>query len=154
MSADLEDLTCITHNYPGSNGLATDSQGVLYITTGDFNFINPKGSLTKIGMNNNDMVLKKAKSANGLYYDDKSDCLYYSEVYSGIYKYDILNRTESKVLGKSKIVEGFDDFCVDNNNNIWIADPPADQSMLKADLNVTQPEKKRPLSRARETVSL
>ncbi len=98
--------------------------------------------------------MKKAKSANGLYYDDKSDCLYYSEVYSGIYKYDILNRTESKVLGKSKIVEGFDDFCVDNNNNIWIADPPADQSMLKADLNVTQPEKKRPLSRARETVSL
>lgn len=125
VSSNLHNITKITSDYPGLNGLATDSEYELYITTGDFNFINPKGSLVKIGILNNETVLTQAKSANGLFYDDKENSLYYSEVYSGISKYNILNNTVSKVLGKSKIVEGFDDFCIDNSNNIWIADPPS-----------------------------
>ena len=115
VSSNLQNITQITSDYPGLNGLTTDSEYELYITTGDFNFFNPKGSLVKIGILNNKTILTQAKSANGLYYDDKEKSLYYSEVYSGIYKYNTLNTTVSKVLGKSKIVEGFDDFCIDNS---------------------------------------
>lgn len=124
MSSDLQNIERISNNYSGLNGFATDAQGELYIATSNFNMLNPKGSIITIGGKTGDTLVTKTKAVNGLFYHAQTNSLFYSEVFTGISQFDFANKTSHTVLGKSKILEGFDDFCIDSQNNLWIADPP------------------------------
>ncbi|HZK19975.1 MAG TPA: SMP-30/gluconolactonase/LRE family protein [Treponemataceae bacterium] len=125
MSSDLQNIERISNNYSGLNGFATDAHGELYIATSNFNMLYPKGSIINIGGKTGDTLVTKTKAVNGLFYDDKTNSLFYSEVFTGISQFDFASETSHTVLGKSKILEGFDDFCIDSQNNLWIADPPS-----------------------------
>ncbi len=121
----------ITRDYPGLNGLCMDREGDLYFTTGNFNYIRPEGSIYKMELNGKGeydkpvVLLSGLRSANGLYYSEKEDALFFTEVFMGVKKYVIGTGKTEKIFGKSRLIEGFDDLCIDSSGNIWVADPPS-----------------------------
>jgi len=116
--------------YRGINGLATDSNGHLYFTTGNLKFLSPKGAVYKMsydpGQNTYGSpfkIIDRLGSANGLYYSEYYDALIITETFSGVSKIDLSSNTAAPLLNKSKMVEGFDDVTVDSKGRIWVAEP-------------------------------
>jgi sugar lactone lactonase YvrE len=116
--------------YRGINGLATDSDGHLYFTTGNLKFLSPEGALYKMSYDPAQntygkpvKVIDSLGSANGLYYSEYYDALIITETFSGISKIDLSSNTVVPLLNKSKMVEGFDDVTVDSKGRIWVAEP-------------------------------
>ena len=120
----------VTENIKGINGVAFDKNGMLYIAGGNMNMVFPRGKIYNMQVHPDGthgalgVALPKAASPNGLWFDTKTAKLVVSETYSGICTFDPASKIKSCVFGKSRMVEGFDDVCIDSAGNYWVADQP------------------------------
>lgn len=68
--------------------------------------------------------LSGLSSPNGLNVGIETGNIIFSETFKGISSLDLKSNEIKKVFGKSRIVEGFDDLCLDSQGNYWVADQP------------------------------
>lgn len=127
---ELENATKLYDGYPGINGLTISDNGTLYFAIGNLKLMNPQGKIYQMVYNKNtgysqpEIFLDDLGSANGMYYDSEKDRLIFTETYKGVSEYNFNTGETTLIAGKSKVVEGFDDACLDSQGNIIIADPP------------------------------
>jgi sugar lactone lactonase YvrE len=129
INKNLDAYKKITDDIPGLNGLTIDNSGNIYIATGNMKFGNPKGAILKIENNNGiygypEIFIPDLKSANGLYFNPADNCMIFTEVFNGVKKVNLDSKKINKIFGKTRIVEGFDDVCIDKSGNYWVADQP------------------------------
>lgn len=130
IDTELKSHKKITTSYKGINGLTIDPQGDLYFSIGDLEFLFPDGAIYKMLYNSEleqygqpKLFLDNLGSANGIFYSTFYDSLLFTETFSKLSKINMRTNKVSKVLGKTKIIEGFDDLCVDSKGRIWVAEP-------------------------------
>ena len=120
----------ITFDFAGVNGLAIDNQNNIYFTVGNMNMLKPKGAIYIMkALENNKydtpiIFIENLKSPNGLFYDKKNNSLIFTEVFSGVKSINLENNKIKSIFGKTRLIEGFDDLCVDSKGNYWVADQP------------------------------
>jgi len=130
IDVDLNKPEQITKDFPGVNGLAIDKKNNLYFVAGNMKFLNPKGTIYIMKpLDNNkydepEIFMENLKSPNGLFYNEKDNILIFTEVFSGVKTLNLSDNKISPVHGKSRLVEGFDDVCIDSRGNYWTADQP------------------------------
>lgn len=130
INANLNNHEQITKNFPGINGLAIDNKNNIYFVSGNMNFLNPKGAiyimkpLDNGGYHEPEIFIDGLKSPNGLFFNEKDNVLIFTEVFHGVKSINIADKKIKLVHGKSRLVEGFDDVCIDSRGNCWTADQP------------------------------
>lgn len=119
----------VTERFPGINGLSFDNNGFLYFAVGNLDFWNPQGAIYRMKVNQRGSVsepqvlLARVKSPNGMFFAGQ-DLLAYTETFDGVTLRDLKTKGSKKILGKTRLVEGFDDLTIDRRGNFWIADQP------------------------------
>lgn len=120
----------ITDKFKGLNGLSIDRKGDLYFATGDLEFFFPDGAIYKMPFNEElkqygepELYLDDLGSANGMFYSASHESVFFTETFSKVSMVNLQTIKVSEVFGKTKIVEGFDDLCLDSKGRIWVAEP-------------------------------
>lgn len=133
--ADLESMEIITQLYPAINGLAFDDQGRCYITSSNFNFLFPKGSIHRFTVlpdgtfSKTEVLVPSMGMANGLYTDPENGRIMYTDTLEsvGLIVPQSTNDQEKAALEviyrKASMTEAFDDLCTDSRGRLWITDP-------------------------------
>lgn len=127
---DLSNKKVLFGNYQGINGGIFDSKFNFYFASGKLNPFDSAGIIYKAvfdesgEMKKPEAYLTGLSSPNGLNMDFETGNIIFSETFKGIRSLDLKNKEISKIFGKSRIVEGFDDLCMDSNGNYWVADQP------------------------------
>lgn len=127
---ELKAYKKITGKFKGINGLSIDAVGNLYFTTGDLEFFFPDGALYKMAYNQElkqydapELFIDKLGSANGIFYSEFYNSLVLTETFKKVSSINLKTRESELIFGKSKMIEGFDDLCVDSSGRIWAAEP-------------------------------
>lgn len=127
INKDLSGAEEVSENIKGINGLTINSN-IIYYSYGNMNYFSPEGGIGAIKLNNGrsdlSVINDQLESANGLFYSKDNNLLYFTEVFNGAYSLNPLNNSIDKVFGKSRMIEGFDDMCIDSYGNFWVADQP------------------------------
>jgi sugar lactone lactonase YvrE len=129
IARDLSSKGKITENYPAMNGICADSQGNLYFASSNFNLFHPDGKVYRMISNENGLFsppepyILDAGGANGLYYDQLQDKIFFSNTLGGIYEFTSQDNTLKEVYLKLKFLEACDDLCTDISGNVWMTDP-------------------------------
>lgn len=130
VDTELKSYVKITDKFKGINGLSIDHKGDLYFAIGDLEFFSPNGAIFKMAYNEKlkqyskpELFLGKLGSANGMFYSKTHNSIFFTETFSKVSMVNLQTKKVSEVFGKTKIVEGFDDLCVDSKNRIWVAEP-------------------------------
>jgi len=130
MNMNLENAKKVTDYYVGMNGLCIDKKSNIYFASGNMNLINDKGKIYKMNKNQKggydspEILIDNLGTANGLFYDKKNDLLFYTEVFKGASVFNLNTLKKVFLFGRTKLVEGFDDLCVDKMGNVWVGDQP------------------------------
>ncbi len=125
----------ITGNFQAINGMASDSRGNLYFTSSNAKWINPQGKVYRMRLTDNgtyaapELFLEDTGTANGLYYGENQDWIYYSNTLGGVYWFSPEDAALHAVYLKLHFLEATDDICTDISGNIWMTDPG--QSTIK-----------------------
>ncbi len=129
---DLQSFTRFSATYKGINGLASTVTGDLYFATGNMSMFSPQGAIYKIPYDAGlqqygepELIDSGLRSANGLYYSAYYNALFFTETFTKVAMLDMQSNTVEELFGKTRIVEGFDDLCVDSIGRIWVAEPVA-----------------------------
>lgn len=117
------------HYYPGINGMTADNRGNIYFSTGNMDFFKPDGAIFRFapgadGKGDIHLFLENLQSPNGLIYNETDNSLVFSETFHGVNVMQLDNGNVRFLFGKTRMVEGFDDLCIDHSGNIWVTDPP------------------------------
>lgn len=126
LSQDLETSTKITTDYPGINGITIDNNSQLYFASSNFNFVNPKGDIYKIDLNNSiqpSIYIKNAGLANGLCFDSKSNLIYYTDTLKGVYSFTSKKNDLVKIFKPQSFMGAIDDIGTDSKGRLWITEP-------------------------------
>jgi sugar lactone lactonase YvrE len=119
----------LTGNYPSLNGIAADTKGNVYFTSSNFSILSPEGALYRMtpsdhsGYSEPEVIFGDAGLANGLYYDERRDAIYFSNTLEGVYLLNLTSGSVERVYLKTRFMEACDDLCTDIAGNIWMADP-------------------------------
>ena len=127
---ELKSYKGVTGLFKGINGLCTDDRGNLYFAIGDLEFFFPDGAIYKMSYNQKlkkynppELHIDKLGSANGLFYSNYYKALILTETFSKVSMVNLDTKAIKKVFDKSKLIEGFDDVCVDSKGRFWVAEP-------------------------------
>ncbi|NTV84354.1 MAG: SMP-30/gluconolactonase/LRE family protein [Bacteroidales bacterium] len=129
VSNDLAGMERISTDFPSMNGICFDGKGNLYFTSSNFNFFHPDGKVYRM-LSDGDGLFRSpepyilnAGGANGLFYDDFQDEIFFSNTLGGIYKFTSQDNNLNAVYLKLRFMEACDDLCTDISGNIWMTDP-------------------------------
>lgn len=129
---DLQSVSEVTGAYGGINGLTSTPTGDLYFATGNMKMFSPMGAIFVMRFDPSlqeygepELLVDNLGSANGLYYSNYYDTVFFSETFNKVATLDPQTHAITEWFGKTKIVEGFDDVCVDSKGRIWVAEPVA-----------------------------
>lgn len=129
---ELRSAMRVSGDYPGINGLTRGPEGALYFATGNLRMFSPRGALYKLEFDAvqhqysaPQPLLLDIGSANGMLYHEHSQELLFSETFSKVSSFDLATQSTSELFGKTRLVEGFDDLCVDSKGRIWVTEPVA-----------------------------
>lgn len=132
-SPDLTNAIQLTSAFPCLNGVDMDDAGNLYFASAKLSLLNPGGNIYKIsaqqlasGTNlSTQLFLPDLKvSANGVFIEPQHQTLYFSGTFKGVESISLDGKDRTPIVGKSRMVEGFDDLCVDGRGLLYIADQP------------------------------
>lgn len=126
----LNSLGVIAEGYPGINGMTMDNDHNIYFATGNMNPFKTDGAIYRMLLSDEgtyghpEVYINTEGSANGIFYNEIDKSIVFTETFSGVNKIDMTGKNVELVFGKSRLVEAFDDLCVDSNGNYWVADTP------------------------------
>ncbi len=130
VARDLKSYEKISGQYPGINGMTITPEGDIFFAAGDLEFFSPDGEIYRMRYDAKtksyaepELFLDDLGSANGMLYSKADDTILFTETFSKLSKFDPKTKKISLVLDKTKIVEGFDDLCIDSFGRIWLAEP-------------------------------
>lgn len=128
-SRDLDLFERVTSDYPAINGMTCDSSANIYFASSNFNFIHPEGWVYRMTtspeqpLSTPELIFHDAGLSNGLYYDQYSDEIFYSNTIVGIYKFTPGHPGLTEVYLKLRFMEACDDLCTDRSGMVWMTDP-------------------------------
>lgn len=130
VDTELKSYVKITDKFKGINGLSIDDNDNIYFAIGDLEFFFPDGAIYKMTYdeklnryNKPELFLDKLGSANGVFYSKIHNSILFTETFSKVSMVSLQTKKVTEVFGKTKIVEGFDDLCMDSKGRIWVAEP-------------------------------
>lgn len=130
INKELTSIELLYGGFRGINGLAVDTSGSLYFTTGNLNIMNPAGAVYKIPFNSTEKqyenpiaLFTNMKSPNGIFYSEYYSSLVITETFSGVSILDTTSNVSIPVFDKTRLVEGFDDLATDSAGRFWVAEP-------------------------------
>jgi hypothetical protein len=145
---DLSHPVAITQAYPCLNGVDLGPDGALYFAAARFSMSRPKGwiyKLTAAQLNSmnpeasltaqmclpiSPLILEPELwkevdlCANGVFYSDLRDRLFITGTFRGVASLIPEVKELSMELEKSRMIEGFDDLCIDSKGRIIVGDQP------------------------------
>lgn len=125
----MDTMYRITGDLPGANGICADRSGNLYVASSNFKLTRPRGDI---------FILRKIPDgtyaapeslfgniglANGLFYDNSQNRIFFSNTIGGVYSFVPGERTFREEYLKLHFTEACDDLCTDIGGNIWMTDP-------------------------------
>jgi len=109
-------------------GIALDGRGNLFFAVSNASFLDGKGAIYRMrrlrggGYAAPKVFLPDRRCADGVYYAAEEGRVYFTETFSGVSAFDPRTTGVEAVLGKTSVVEAFDDLCVDASGGLWLAD--------------------------------
>jgi len=129
LTRSLDSYERLTDDFQCINGLACDSSGNLYFTSGNFSFLHPEGKVYKMTLKEDgsfskpEIYLEDRGLSNGLYFDPIQDKIFYSNTIGGVFNFSSAYPALKEVYLKLRFMEACDDLCTDIGGNIWMTDP-------------------------------
>lgn len=130
VSKDLKSHEKVSKSIPGVNGVARDKSGDIYLASGNLSLLFPAGKVYKFPYDKErqqygdaEVLLDDIGSANGLIYSEHHESLLLSQTFSSVGAIDLARKTYQPIFEKSRIIDAFDDLCVDQKGRIWVAEP-------------------------------
>lgn len=151
VSKDLNSFEKISEEIAGINGIAIDKKGDLYMAAGNLSMLFSDGEVYKFSYDKDRKQFDKGRifidnlgSANGMFYSDFHQALILSETFSSVSKIDVENKSLQPIFETSRMVDGFDDLCVDRKGRFWVSEPvgglikvydPASQQLTRFEIS-------------------
>jgi len=125
VTSELKIKEALTNEIEGLNALLMSSSGKLYFASSNMSFINPKGYVGVIDINNKESFKKPqkllvGKMLNGLAFSPDEITLYYTETTGGLYSFDMNQKTRKLIFEPKGFLQILDDLTVDSKGNIWL----------------------------------
>ena len=126
----LEKSEKLTAEFPGLNGLVFDGSGNLYFASGKMSILSRRGAIYRMeispagGHARPEIFLADRKNPNGLFYSGKENRVVFTEMLTGVSRFDPETGEVEKILGKTRVLEAYDDVCMDRDGTYWVTDPP------------------------------
>jgi sugar lactone lactonase YvrE len=126
---EFKNINQITTNYIGINGLCFDDKASLFFTSGRLTPLIPKGKIYEIKVSSSGTstrptpIFENVQAPNGICYNNLKNVLVFSETFHGISEYSPVTKTVNTIYRNSKLLEFFDDLCIDKEGNYWMTDP-------------------------------